>query len=73
MAAYDYRCRTCDSVFEARHSITEQAPDVRCPGGHRDVSRIWSAVAVVGRSAAAGPSAPATAGGCCGGACGCGG
>jgi len=68
MAAYDYRCRTCDSVFEVRRGIADDAVEVRCPDGHGDVARLWSAVAVGGRSAA--PAAPAAAGGgCCGGGC----
>ncbi|HVB27387.1 MAG TPA: hypothetical protein VNE21_05695 [Mycobacteriales bacterium] len=51
---------------------------VRCPAGHDDVSRVWSAVALVG-SAAGGSASPArSAGGagrdsagagCCGGGC----
>jgi putative FmdB family regulatory protein len=68
MAAYDYRCRTCDSVFEVRRGIVDDAAEVRCPDGHDDVARLWSAVAVGGRSAA--PAVPAAAGGgCCGGGC----
>jgi putative FmdB family regulatory protein len=69
MAAYDYRCRVCDSAFEVRRGITEEATDVRCPGGHRDVARVWSATAVVGASASAPRQAPAASGGCCGGGC----
>jgi putative FmdB family regulatory protein len=70
MAAYDYRCRACDVVFEARHAITEESPKVQCPEGHGDVSRIWSAVAVIGRPSPAFSAAPApVAGGCCGGGC----
>ncbi len=68
MASYDYRCRTCDSVFEARRSITAQETDVRCPDGHGDVARIWSAVATIG-SGAASAGAAAPSGGCCGGGC----
>jgi putative FmdB family regulatory protein len=73
MAAYDYRCRVCDTVFETRRAITEQASDVQCPAGHTDVARIWSAVAITGsaRPGAAPAPAPAMAGGggCCGGGC----
>ena len=82
MAAYDYRCRTCESVFEVRRSVTAEANGVRCPDGHDDVARIWSAVAVaVGGAGSAGFSAEPVRsrsaagrpfGGCCGGACGCG-
>ena len=76
MAAYDYRCRTCDTVFEVRRGISEEPSDVRCPDGHVAVARVWSAVAVGGRAtvtasavtAAASPAA-AAGGGCCGGGC----
>jgi len=67
VAAYDYRCRTCDGVFEVRRGINDDVTDVRCPDGHPDVARIWSATAVVGRSA--GTPAPAASAGCCGGGC----
>jgi putative FmdB family regulatory protein len=67
MAAYDYRCRSCDTVFEIRRGIAEPADEVRCPDGHPDVARMWSATAVVGAGRAPAP-APA-GGGCCGGGC----
>jgi putative FmdB family regulatory protein len=71
MAAYDYRCRVCDSVFEVRRPMAVEAGGVRCPGGHDEVTRVWSAVAFA--TGAAGPRvAAATApahGGCCGGGC----
>ena len=71
MTAYDYRCYPCDTIFEVRRGISDDAADVRCPDGHREVSRVWSAVAVGGRAAAGAPgaSAPPAAGGCCGGGC----
>ncbi|WP_084010783.1 zinc ribbon domain-containing protein [Pseudofrankia sp. DC12] len=76
MARYDYRCRVCDSSFEVRRGITEDAPAsaVPCPAGHTETSRVFSAVAVSrGSSAPVGASVPmGGGGGCCGGACGCG-
>jgi len=66
MPTYEYRCVECDERFELMRSI-EQADDVRCRRGHRDVKRLLSTFAVGGQG-----SAPASAGGCCGGACGCG-
>ncbi|HVU71984.1 MAG TPA: zinc ribbon domain-containing protein [Mycobacteriales bacterium] len=74
MASYDYRCRTCDVRFEVVRGISEDADAVSCPSGHADVARIWSAVAVMGRSGGASASAPVMSGGggCCGGGCGCG-
>jgi len=68
MAAYDYRCLTCDRAFEVRRGMTEDRTDVRCPAGHAEVARVWSAVSVT--TGAAGPAAaPASGGGCCGGGC----
>ena len=67
MAAYDYRCRTCDTVFTVERGMSEVATLTRCPAAHDDVVRVWSAVAVTGKAVAA-RLAP-TAGGCCGGGC----
>ncbi|MBV9487657.1 MAG: zinc ribbon domain-containing protein [Frankiaceae bacterium] len=64
MASYDYRCRECDQVFTVQRAMSDVAMLVRCPAGHEDVARVWSAVAVTGAAAA-----PAPAGGCCGGGC----
>lgn len=76
MAAYDYRCRTCDTTFEVRRSVTDGADGVTCPRGHAEVSRVWSAVSVGGRASTPGtaavPSGAPAGGGCCGGGC-CGG
>ncbi|GAA3389829.1 FmdB family zinc ribbon protein [Cryptosporangium minutisporangium] len=72
MAAYEYRCRECQTVFEVRRSMHESAPSaVPCPSGHLDTSRVFSAVAVTGvggSTALPAASAPA-GGGCCGGGC----
>lgn len=67
MAVYDYRCRECDRVFEVRRAIESGAGEVRCPQGHDDVARMWSAVSVGGLAAAAAPAA--ASGACCGGGC----
>jgi putative FmdB family regulatory protein len=67
MAAYDYRCRTCDTRFEVRRAITEPAPAaVACPAGHTDTTRLFAALAVAGSAA---QPAGAGGGGCCGGGC----
>lgn len=51
--------------------MADAADTAACPAGHEDTVKLLSAVAVTGRANAAGP-APASGGGCCGGACGCG-
>lgn len=68
MAAYEYRCRVCDTSFTIERPMTAVATLVRCPGGHDDVARIWSAVSVTGRANAKASATP-PAGGCCGGGC----
>jgi putative FmdB family regulatory protein len=68
MPAYDYRCRTCDARFEVRRGIDESAAVPTCPEGHRETSRIFTAVAVGGGTAPAVDAGPA-GGGCCGGGC----
>jgi putative FmdB family regulatory protein len=65
MATYDYRCRDCDHVFTVQRAMTDVATLVRCPRGHEDVARVWSAVSVTGTANAPAPRA----GGCCGGGC----
>ncbi len=67
MAAYDYRCRACDTTFTVQRAMSDVATLVGCPQGHDDVARVWSAVAVTG--AASAPRQRPAAGGCCGGGC----
>ncbi|MFI5957111.1 zinc ribbon domain-containing protein [Cryptosporangium sp. NPDC051539] len=68
VAAYEYRCRACETVFEVRRSMHDSAPSsVACPSGHAETTRVFSAVSVTGGSLA--PAAPAGGGGCCGGGC----
>lgn len=68
MAVYEYRCRTCDDVFEQRRPMSDAAIPAVCPDGHTDTVRLLSMFARTGTSTGA---APVAAGGCCGGACGC--
>lgn len=67
VAAYDYRCRECDRVFEVRRAIGTEAGEPSCPEGHGDVVRVWSAVSVGGLATSTAPAA--ASGGCCGGGC----
>jgi putative FmdB family regulatory protein len=60
---YEYRCRTCDTVFELRRSMADADDAACCPEGHHDVLRRLSTFASVG--SAAPPGGP------CGGACAC--
>jgi putative FmdB family regulatory protein len=72
---YEYRCRDCAGVFEVSRPMAEAGLPAPCPAGHGDTVKLLSSVALTGSPAVgsgrAGASAP-RAGGCCGGACGCG-
>ncbi len=72
MPRYEYRCRACGSTFEVTRPMRESSAPCACPDGHDDTVKLLSTVAVGGRRADAGAPAP-SGGGCCGGACGCGG
>jgi putative FmdB family regulatory protein len=69
MPRYEFRCRACGDTFEVTRPMREAAAPAACPQGHADTVKLLSTIAVTG---AGGPGpAPATGGGCCGGACGC--
>jgi putative FmdB family regulatory protein len=74
MALYEYLCRDCDTSFEVKRTMGEPDGVVACPSGHTDVRRRFSMFASVGAPVGAGAAqpVPASSGGCCGGACGCG-
>ena len=76
MPLYDYRCTTCDTVYEARRSMADADSPARCPQGHTGAVRLLPVFATVGLSQGAGGAAdPASGGGYCGApmAGGCGG
>ncbi|MFL6130224.1 MAG: FmdB family zinc ribbon protein [Mycobacteriales bacterium] len=68
MPRYEYRCRECTEIFEVSRPMAESALPASCPAGHADAVRLLSTVALTG----SGPAPAPRAGGCCGGACGCG-
>ncbi|MER6999695.1 zinc ribbon domain-containing protein [Streptomyces sp. NPDC000410] len=69
MPRYEYRCRSCDDVFELSRPMAESSAPAACPAGHEDTVKLLSAVAVGGTNTA--PAAPSGGGGggCCGGGC----
>jgi putative FmdB family regulatory protein len=76
MPRYEYRCRACGSTFEVTRPMSESSAPCACPAGHDDTVKLLSAVAIGGMSSSAGPGPgrfAGSGGGCCGGACGCGG
>jgi putative FmdB family regulatory protein len=46
MPAYDYKCKTCDEVFEIKRSPTDDAP-VTCPSCKGETRRVFTPVGVV--------------------------
>jgi putative FmdB family regulatory protein len=71
MALYEFRCRTCDDVFEVRRPMSEAGSPAICPGGHSDTVRLLSMFARTGVAGGGSPATTASGGGCCGGGCGC--
>jgi putative FmdB family regulatory protein len=70
---YEYRCLSCDELFEARRSMSEADDGVTCPDGHGEVRRLLSVFGTSGRatqSATATMPAAAPMRGC-GGGCAC--
>jgi len=65
MPLYEFRCRTCDEVFEVRRPMAEANDPATCPSGHEGSVRRLSVFASVGAPSAAPPT------GGCGSGCGC--
>ena len=73
MPLYEYRCRTCDAVFEERRPMSASGDPATCPQGHGDARRVLSVFMTAGaRDTSAAPVMAGGGGGCCGGGCGCG-
>ena len=67
---YEYRCVTCDDVFEARRAMAD-ADTAVCPSGHADVRRLLSVFAAGRGASAPAPAATAAPMRGCGGGCAC--
>lgn len=73
MPRYDYRCRTCGTVYEERRPMGQADAPATCPAGHTGAARLLPVFATTGHAAepaAAGMCGAPVAGGC-GGACAC--
>ncbi len=77
MPRYEYRCRTCDTVFTEQRPMSRSSEPATCPDGHEDARRVLSVFATAGRATAS-DSGPAPSfggggwgGGGCGGGCAC--
>ncbi len=77
MPRYDFRCEECATVFEVERRMSQASAPAICPqcGGERTnkLLALVSFVAGGGTATAQGSQPVASGGGCCGGACGCGG
>jgi len=71
MPVYEYVCRDCDTVFEARRSMSDADAPVACPDGHDRVARRLSVFAATGRASAPSAAPARSAPSPCGAACGC--
>ena len=69
MAVYEYRCRTCDDLFELRRPMSESDTLAECPQGHADTVRLLSVFASAGVASA--PPVGAMPAGGCGAGCAC--
>jgi putative FmdB family regulatory protein len=71
MPMYEYRCRSCEAVFERRLSFEERYRPQTCPGcGGADAALLMSVPAAVRGAASASSDAPVCP--TTGDACGCG-
>lgn len=70
MPIYDYRCKTCQAVYEVRRSMSEADRPSTCPAGHVGADRLLPVFATTGSATApAADGCVAAPGTCCGGAC----
>jgi putative FmdB family regulatory protein len=74
MPYYEFRCQTCDAVFEERRAMAEANAPATCPSGHDGAVRLLPVFATTGSSG--GPSSGGSDFGSnmpkgCGGACAC--
>jgi putative FmdB family regulatory protein len=71
MAVYEYRCRTCDDLFELRRPMSESNAPADCPSGHTDTVRLLSVFASAGSSLGGQPTSASPPVGGCGAGCAC--
>jgi len=69
---YEFRCRECAQTFEVSRPMSASGDPAPCPDGHADTVKLLSTVALAGPRAGGGGMPAPSAGGCCGGGCGCG-
>ena len=48
MATYEFRCKTCDTVFDEKRPMSESDAPALCPSGHADTVKLLSVFASTG-------------------------
>jgi putative FmdB family regulatory protein len=73
MAIYEFRCATCDVVFDERRPMAEADAPAMCPAGHVGARRLIPVFAATGLAAApsGGGMCGAPVAGGCGSGCAC--
>jgi putative FmdB family regulatory protein len=72
MPYYDFRCTTCDIVFEHRRSMVDADAPAACPEGHVGAQRLLPVFATTGLAAEpVGAACGAPIAGGCGTGCAC--
>jgi len=72
MPLYDYRCRTCEAVYEERRPMADADAPATCPQGHVGAARLLPVFATTGHaSEPVGGMCGAPVAGGCGGGCAC--
>ncbi len=69
MPRYDYRCTTCEAVYELSRPMSDADAASTCPQGHEGAVRLLAVFATTGGATPERAAPPASAGGCCGGGC----
>jgi putative FmdB family regulatory protein len=72
MPLYDYRCTTCQTVYEVRRPMAEADAPAACPQGHQGAVRLLPVFATTGSAEEpVGGMCGAPVAGGCGGGCAC--
>jgi putative FmdB family regulatory protein len=71
MPLYDYRCRTCGTVYEERRPMADADAPATCPQGHVGAARLLPVFATTGLAAGPVGACDAPVPGGCGGGCLC--
>ena len=71
MPLYDFRCSTCEAVFDDRRPMAEADAPATCPDGHVGARRLLPVFATTGLAAEPAGVCGAPVAGGCGSGCAC--